>query len=246
MLSSSAVLLNYVYDLLAHGGVAPFPVLYTTNGVVAALLVGIQLSLPVGILPESSELRPPGIGGRSPEDECSLWSWLTFSFMNDLFNLGWSKTLTEEEVWTASPGRTSDICLRVFQEDPYVFVSKQSGQLTLTPPPPLDSHPSLFFKVFFLNRRDLLVDFVCSVTSIFLNYAAPFFLKRVLDAIDNPSPERIAAAYLYAGAAMGASFLKAVIYAIGRRAGTSGETRTRSMLMAYVSGVDQVRSADAN
>ncbi len=38
-----------------------------------------------------------------PEDDVTLWSWCTFSFISPLFGLANSRTLNETDVWTLSP-----------------------------------------------------------------------------------------------------------------------------------------------
>jgi hypothetical protein len=39
---------------------------------------------------------------------------------------------------------------------------------------------TLLRKLFLANRRDLFFDAAFTITSVFFNYASPFFLKRIL------------------------------------------------------------------
>jgi ABC-type multidrug transport system fused ATPase/permease subunit len=84
------------------------------------------------------------------------------------------------------------------------------------------------------NQLDLFLDFVLSLVSVVLNYASPYFLKRILDAAANPTPEALSRAYIYAILSFVASLLKAQSDIqhlwFGRRAGT----RIRSQLMMAV------------
>ncbi len=38
-----------------------------------------------------------------PEDDVTLWSWSTFSFVEPLFSLANARTLNESDVWSLSP-----------------------------------------------------------------------------------------------------------------------------------------------
>ena len=64
-----------------------------------------RCTLPLGI--ESafveSQRQIPSIKLSMPEDDVTLWSWCTFSFIEPLFALANSRTLHDEDVWTLSP-----------------------------------------------------------------------------------------------------------------------------------------------
>ncbi|KAL7412017.1 hypothetical protein BDY24DRAFT_117838 [Mrakia frigida] len=219
LLSSSQQLLSALYLFLASSALSPpspsslIPTLL--NFASALVVLAIQLSLPIAVLPEAyHQGQPVGVGGRNPEEECSLWSWATFGFMDPLLKVGWVKTLDEEDVWKLSAVQGSGVARRMFQEE-------QGGN-------------GVFRKVLKFAARELTGDFICSVSAIFLAYASPFFMKQVLDAIDHPSPEAKAKAYIYALGAMGASLVRALLIGWGRRFGTSGELRTRAMLMSAI------------
>ena len=38
-----------------------------------------------------------------PEDDVTLWSWSTFSFVEPIFRTASAHTLNDEDVWTLSP-----------------------------------------------------------------------------------------------------------------------------------------------
>lgn len=86
-----------------------------TLAVLVALLA-LHLSLPVNSLPSNAFPQPTGIGGRSPEEESTLWNWVTLGFMEPLFKLGWGKKLDDEEVWKISPMRATGHSRRRWDE----------------------------------------------------------------------------------------------------------------------------------
>ncbi len=97
---------------------------------------------------------------------------------------------------------------------------------------------SLLKRLWKANSRDMLIDFVLMYTSVVLSYASPFFLKRILDALDvtqgGASAEARALAFVYAFAAYVCSMVRAQTdlqhLFFGRRAGS----RVRSELMVAV------------
>lgn len=70
---------------------------------------------------------------------------------------------------------------------------------------------SLLFKILWANKFDLGFDASFTYLSVIFNYAGPFFLKRILDGLADPTPETIARAYVYAGLAFLASISKVCI-----------------------------------
>lgn len=180
-------------------------------------LLALHLSLPVNIIPDDSFGHPAGIGGRSPEEEASLWSWITYGFMQPLFDLGWGKKLDDHEVWRISPLKASGLSRTRFT----AYRAR---------------HPDrgLFASIVLLNCRGLLGDLLCSLFCIGLAYTSPFCMKRVLDAIERPSPLAVREAYVFAAVAMAASILKAVFSGFSRRSGSGAEIRTRGALMSAI------------
>ena len=71
----------------------------------------------------------------------------------------------------------------------------------------------LLIRLWKANSRDMLVDFVLMYVSVVLSYASPFFLKRILDALDvtqgDQRAEARALAFVYAFAAYACSMLRA-------------------------------------
>lgn len=60
---------------------------------------------------------------------------------------------------------------------------------------------ALWRRLFAANSRDLLLDFSLTYLSVIFNYAGPFFLKKILDALDpkkHPTAEERALAFVWA------------------------------------------------
>lgn len=147
----------------------------------------------------------------SPEDYTSVWGWASFRWVLPLYEKG---NLNEEDVWPLSP---------IMQARPlYIKFSRTSG--------------SLMRRLWASNSLDIILDFVLTMASVVLNYAGPFFLKRILDALDarGRSPETRARAFVYAVLWYACSLAKAQADVqhlwLSRRA----SIRVRSELMAAI------------
>ncbi|KAG6840542.1 hypothetical protein C0991_005902 [Blastosporella zonata] len=177
-------------------------------------VLGVVLGMPLA-LPGRS-VNPEEIGlSVSPEDYTSLFGWITFSWVYPLVQRGRYTTLSENDVWALSPTIQSR---SIFTK----FVGL--------------SQPSLLRKLFIANSLDLFLDFFLTVVSVVFNYASPFFLKRILDAIDStsPTPESRAQAYIYAVLAFVCSLCKSQADVQHLWCGRRASTRMRSELMASI------------
>jgi hypothetical protein len=122
-----------------------------------------------------------------PEDYCSLWDWISFHWVVPLIKKGTYNTLNEDDVWKLSPTLSSR---------PITSLAKDLG------------HTSIIWKLWAANSGDMIWDFLLTLISVTFTYAGPFFLQRILAAIEHPSPENRAKAYIYAFAAFLATVLK--------------------------------------
>ncbi|KAJ7850608.1 hypothetical protein B0H14DRAFT_2581828 [Mycena olivaceomarginata] len=70
--------------------------------------------------------------------------------------------------------------------------------------------PTMQSRPLFIKFQSIRLDFVGTILSIFFAYAGPFFLKRILDSINqaDPSPRETGTAYIYAGLMLLCSVLK--------------------------------------
>ena len=45
----------------------------------------------------------PSVSFSCPEDDVTLWSWFTFSFIQPMLDLATSRTLNDTDIWMLSP-----------------------------------------------------------------------------------------------------------------------------------------------
>ncbi|KAI0308316.1 hypothetical protein B0F90DRAFT_1681863 [Multifurca ochricompacta] len=196
----------------------PFPpaliiTAHLLNLAVLFILIAIVLTMPLAI--PSDKIDKTEIGKSvSPEDYTTFWGWVTFSWVWPLIKLyGTNITLNEDDVWNLSP---------TMQSRP-VFVKFSDTKCA-----------TLLRRLWAANSLDLILDFVLTFISVGFNYTSPYFLKRILDAIDDPTPITWSQAYTYALLAFLCSLCKSQMDVqhlwIGRRAAT----RMRSQLMASI------------
>ncbi|KAG5350464.1 hypothetical protein C0989_010944 [Termitomyces sp. Mn162] len=184
------------------------------NLIVTTAMVSVVLGMPLALPGENVKAKDIG-ATVSPEDYTSLFGWITFFWVYPLVQRGRYTTLDEKSVWNLSPTMQSRIIFSKFAATPAV---------------------SLFRKLIVTNSLDLFLDLTLTLVSVGFNYTGPFFLKRILDAIDltSPTPSSRAQAYIYALLAFLCSLLKSQADVqhlwFGRRAGT----RIRSELMAGI------------
>ena len=153
---------------------------------VVAISLAIVLNMPFAI--PGATINEDDVGKSvSPEDYCSLWDWISFHWVVPLIRKGTYNTLNEDDVWKLSP----TLCSR-----PLTSLFKDLG------------HASIVWKLWAANSSDMIWDFLLTLISVTLTYAGPFFLQRILSAIDKPTPDNRAKAYIYAFAAFLTTLLK--------------------------------------
>ena len=167
----------------------PSPVVLAARVVnlsVLVILFGIVLNMPLAV--PSARINKDDVGKSvSPEDYCSLWDWISFHWVVPLIKKGTHSTLNEDDVWKLSPTLSSG---------PLTSLFKDLG------------HARIFWKLWTANSGDMIWDFLLTLISVTFTYAGPFFLQRILAAIDDPTPENRAKAYIYAFSAFLATLLK--------------------------------------
>ncbi|KAJ6452790.1 hypothetical protein C8R45DRAFT_1223373 [Mycena sanguinolenta] len=138
-------------------------------------LVAIVMGMPLGLPSDLVEKKNIG-WSVSPEDYTSLWGWLTFNWVKPLLKRGRGSTLEEKDVWALSP---------TFQSRP-IFI-----KFSTLP------QKKLLAKIWASNSFDIIADFILTPIGILFYYVVPFFLKQVLDALDDPA-ENKGKAYVFA------------------------------------------------
>ncbi|RDX45811.1 multidrug resistance-associated ABC transporter [Lentinus brumalis] len=209
---------GHLYDRYVYDAPMPTPLrsaAYVVNLFAVAGLLILVLNMPLGI--PSKRIKKEDIGKSvSPEDYTTVWGWATFRWVVPLLEKGTYNTLNEEDIWKLSP---------TMQARPlHIKFSRSSGKL--------------FKRLWQANSLDLILDFILTYVSIVFNYAGPFFLKRILDALDTntkgPLPERRALAFVYAFLAFISSLCKAESDAQHLWYGRRAATRIRTELMTAI------------
>ena len=96
------------------------------------------------------------------------------------------------------------------------------------------SHLSLVHRVAKANGQDITLDLCLSTGSIILNYAAPFLVKRIIEALGDPTPERLSEGYVLATLAFSASLLKSQFDLNKLWRGRRGCIRTNTEISAAI------------
>ncbi|CAK5270991.1 unnamed protein product [Mycena citricolor] len=192
------------------------PLAWALSGstLVAALLLVAVLRMPVGV--PSTRVRKADIGvSVSPEDYTSLWGWIVFSWVYPMIRRGSHSTLDFNDVWKLSATNASRAIFWKFQQTPAT---------------------SLLMKIARANALDLTIEFLGTLVCIALDFSNPYFLKRLLDLLDQPHLTRAdrAFAYLYAGAIFGVWLLNAELSVQHLWYQRRASLRVRSELMAAI------------
>lgn len=165
----------------------------------ALLLLGLSLimSLPLQVYDRNPQYDrngyPPPL-----EDYCTLWEWISFSWVNPLINLALSRPLEETDVCQLSKLSKSQVLLtnmrRLQHNDTIKYEKTKAEAISATLHASLEEQekalakvekkkPSVLRQIFWMNSRDLALDFLLTVLSYSLAYASPFFLRQILDAL---------------------------------------------------------------
>ncbi|KAI5999875.1 P-loop containing nucleoside triphosphate hydrolase protein [Pisolithus orientalis] len=137
--------------------------------------LGIISTMPLKI--PSDDLQKEIYDKRSPEDYASIFEWATYSWVYPLIKRGNTMEMKYEDVWDLTPAMHSGP----------IFAKFSSIE-----------RPNLLLRLIAANRSDLILDILLTVVTVSLSYAAPYFLRRILDLIENPTPERRSEAYVLA------------------------------------------------
>ncbi|KAJ7662919.1 multidrug resistance-associated ABC transporter [Mycena rosella] len=194
----------------------PTPILIALSANLALVLVLLCVTVQMPMNLPSTRVKKEDIGRSvSPEDYTKLWGWITFNWVYPLVKHGTNETLDDKDVWGLSP---------TMQSRP-VFVKFQSI-----------TSATLLRRLVAASSLDLILDFVFTVLSVFFEYSGPFFLKRLLDSIDQPNsaPRDTGMAYIYAGLMFSCSILKSQCDLQHLWYGRRACTRNRSELMAAI------------
>ncbi|TKY90680.1 hypothetical protein EX895_000678 [Sporisorium graminicola] len=142
------------------------------------------------------------------EDYCTLWQWISFSWVNPIINTALSRPLEETDVSQLSKLSKSKILLknmRLVQEkdaQEYQKAKAQAEAATVNSTPQARARaaakaekkkPNILRQIFWMNSQDLALDFVLAFLSYTAAYASPFFIKQILQALQSVNTSEVAA-----------------------------------------------------
>ncbi|KAM6498750.1 hypothetical protein JOM56_006698 [Amanita muscaria] len=82
-------------------------IIWVLHAILLAVLIGISGTLPLKAFKPTNMVAQPGQTPSNtltcPEDDVTLWSWCTHSFIEPIFVIANSRTLDETDVWSLSP-----------------------------------------------------------------------------------------------------------------------------------------------
>ncbi|KAF8899072.1 hypothetical protein BD779DRAFT_1781441 [Infundibulicybe gibba] len=116
-----------------------------------------------------------------PEDDVTLWSWSTFSFVEPIFDLAKRGTLNDSDIWGLSP----------------FFRHKNIFNKCLQYRARYPTHSLLRF-LLVSNSLDLILDVVLELWSAVVGFLPPYAMKEILAVFSNDSPESRREAYYWA------------------------------------------------
>ncbi|CAE6437640.1 unnamed protein product [Rhizoctonia solani] len=101
------------------------------------------------------------------EDHCTVWQWMTFTWVSPIISLGVSRPLEEKDVWQLSRSMRTRVLMRKFLQI---------------------RRSSLLRRVLIANAMDLFLDASLTVISTLMTFSAPFFLNLTLRAMKDDTP----------------------------------------------------------
>lgn len=204
----------------AHGSQLVVPIFNSVS--LALTLFGISLIM---ILPLQVYDRHPqhDRNGYPPplEDYCTLWQWITFSWINPLIDTALSRSLEEKDVLQLSKLSKSQVLLKNMRRlqrldaDKYETAKAEAEAASIHATLRESSRaaaraekkkPSIVRQIFWMNSRDFALDFLLTIISYILAYASPFFLKQILAALQAGSTPEETTAHPAATAFFSSSF----------------------------------------
>ncbi|KAL4077404.1 P-loop containing nucleoside triphosphate hydrolase protein [Scleroderma citrinum] len=146
----------------------------------------------------------------SPEDYASIFEWATYSWVCPLIKRGSRTDMNEGNVWDLSPAMQSRPVFAKFSTIRFRSLSR---------------------RLLMANLLDIALDILLTFVTVLLSYASPYFLRNILELIDNPTPENRSRAYIQAFLACLCALLKGEADAQHLFFGRRASARVRVQLM---------------
>ncbi|KAF9469518.1 pleiotropic drug resistance ABC transporter [Collybia nuda] len=152
---------------------------------VPALFVWVAGTLPVQPIQFAMNIaQPDDVPSEAlscPEDDATLWSWFTFSFVEPIFHISKRRTLNDTDVWSLSP---------FFRHDNIFNKCLEYRNM----------HPTHSLLRFLLvsNSFDLILDMTLELWTTIVGFVPSYALKEILFALGTSSPDSKHKAYFWA------------------------------------------------
>ena len=111
----------------------------------------------------SPAFTPPTSDLRTPEDDLTLWQWMSVSWMSSLISVGKKRQLNEEDVWFLG----------------YEFQHRQLHDAFR------ELHGTVVRRLLRANWHDLAILTILALLELAANYSAPILLQQLLKAMGN-------------------------------------------------------------
>ncbi|KAG0027521.1 hypothetical protein BGZ81_005507 [Podila clonocystis] len=153
------------------------------------------------------------------EFNASFFRWITFDWMNNIMWDGYERALELEFL----PALTDQMRARPM----YKLFARSRNYLRNS------TKPSLLWRIYYTNRRDIWINFVFGVISSVSSFGMPYFLKHLLIYIETKDgPREIA--YLYVFGMLFCDVVKSLTFEQNLYYGRRVDVRLRAMLSAEV------------
>ena len=99
VLAAQICLMTYTHDLSRSKDIST---LFELAMALSIVMLILQMPMRAPQLPKDeigSQSEPPSYELRSPEDDLTLWQFMTVSWMSPLISLGFKRQLNEDDVW---------------------------------------------------------------------------------------------------------------------------------------------------
>lgn len=111
----------------------------------------------------SPAFTPPTSDLRTPEDDLTLWQWMSVSWMSALISVGKKRQLNEEDVWSLG----------------YEFQHRHLHDAFR------ELHGTVVRRLLRANWHDLVILTILALLELAANYSAPILLQQLLKAMGN-------------------------------------------------------------
>jgi hypothetical protein len=186
--------------------------IFLTQEITSLLLAGLGIGATMG-LSVTDEFILAGSPDVQIDDNVNLYQWITFSWVWPLIRTGYDHDLADNEVPPLSRSMRT--------KESYGTLKSYTSS-------------SLLIRILRANSLDTFLDISLTFISVICNYASPYLIKRILDAVTDPTPEAKARAYVYAILALLASIGKAQADIFHLWHGRRCSVRVRNQLVALI------------